>query len=124
MRALSAAIAIAGIVAVHDISRGQVADAPQADGYPIIAELYSDPIRHADKSVLIYGLVIEIDSGSTFLLQDVSQHPLRIVAAPDMRVAVGDQLMVFGSFHADGQEPFVLAKALIPTQVVAGGGCC
>jgi hypothetical protein len=124
MRVLSATIALAGIVAAHDISRGQVADAPQADEYPIIAELYSDPAKHADKSVLIYGLVIEIGPGSTFLLQDVSQHPLKIVATPGMRAAVGDQLMVFGSFHADGQEPFLAAKTLIPTQVVAGGGCC
>jgi hypothetical protein len=124
MRVLIATIALAGIIAINDSCRGQVTGAPQADESPIIAELYSDPARHAGKSVLIYGLVVEIGPGSAFRLQDVSQHPLRIVASPDMRVSVGDQLMVFGSFHADGPEPFLSAKTLIPTQVVAGGGCC
>ena len=124
MRALGSILVLLMLLTLHDRSRGQIADAPQADAYPIIAELYSDPGRYAGRSVMIYGLVVESGPGSTFLLQDVSQHPLKIVGDERMRVAVGDQLLVFGLFHAEAGAPYLSAKALIAAQVVAGGGCC
>ncbi len=105
-------------------SRGQVADAPQADAYPIIAELYADPARYEGRRVMIYGLVIESVSSSTFLLQDVSQRPLKILGNERLKAAVGDQLIVVGSFHSASDGPYLSAIALIPTQVIAGGGCC
>ena len=105
-------------------SRAQSIDERQPDEHPIIAQLYSDPGRYADRSITIYGLVVEKGPNSTFLLQDVSQRPLKIVADDEFRTAVGDQLIVVGFFHAGPDGPYVAAKALIPTQVVAGGGCC
>jgi hypothetical protein len=94
------------------------------DEHPIIAQLYSDPGRYADRSITIYGLVVEKGPDSTFQLQDVSQRPLKIVGNDELKAAVGDQLIVIGFFHAGPDGPYLAAKALIPTQVVAGGGCC
>jgi hypothetical protein len=73
---------------------------------------------------MIYGLVIESVSNSTFLLQDVSQRPLKILGSEALKATVGDQLIVVGSFHSNSDGPYLSATALIPTQVVAGGGCC
>ena len=111
-------------LAAASTSRGQIADAPQADAYPIIAELYADPARYEGRLVMIYGLVIESITSSTFLLQDVSQRPLKILGSARLKAAVGDQLLVLGSFHSAADGPYLSAIALIPTQVVAGGGCC
>ena len=111
-------------LAVASTSRGQIADGPQADAYPIIAQLFADPVRYEGRQVMIYGLVIESDSDSTFLLQDVSQRPLKILGSETLKAAVGDQLIVVGSFHSASDGPYLSATALIPTQVVAGGGCC
>jgi hypothetical protein len=111
-------------LAAASTSRAQIADAPQADAYPIIAELFADPGRYEGRRVMIYGLVIESDSSSTFLLQDVSQRPLKILGSERLKATVGDQLIVLGSFHSASDGPYVSAIALIPTQVVAGGGCC
>jgi hypothetical protein len=76
------------------------------------------------RQVMIYGLVIESVSNSTFLLQDVSQRPLKILGSEALKATVGDQLIVVGSFHSNSDGPYLSATALIPTQVVAGGGCC
>jgi hypothetical protein len=111
-------------LAVASTSRGQIAEGPQADAYPIIAELFADPARYEGRQVMIYGLVIEAVSNSTFLLQDVSQRPLKILGSDKLKAAVGDQLIVVGSFHSALDGPYLSATALIPTQVVAGGGCC
>ena len=110
-------------LAVASTSRGQIAEGPQADAYPIIAELFADPARYEGRQVMIYGLVIEAVSNSTFLLQDVSQRPLKILGSDKLKAAVGDQLIVVGSFHSAFDGPYLSATALIPTQVVAGGGC-
>jgi len=109
---------------VASTSRGQIMDGPQADAYPIIAELFADPGRYEGRQVMIYGLVIESISNSTFLLQDVSQRPLKILGSEALKATVGDQLIVVGSFHSTSDGPYLSATALIPTQVVAGGGCC
>ena len=105
-------------------SRAQSNGELQPDEHPIIAQLYSDPARYADRSITIYGLVVEKGSNSTFLLQDVSQRPLKIVGSDELKAAVGDQLIVTGFFHANSDEPYIAAKTLIPTRVVGGGGCC
>ena len=96
----------------------------QPDEHPIIAQLYSDPGRYVDRSITIYGIVVEKGPNSTFLLQDVSQRPLKIVGKDEFKATVGDQMIVIGFFHAGPDGPYLAAKALIPTQVVAGGGCC
>jgi hypothetical protein len=124
MRVVVVAMALLSVLAPQSSSSAQTTNGPPADEYPIIAELYDNPARYAGRSVMIYGLVIEAGPGSTFLLQDVSQHPLRVIVGEKVKAAVGDQLLVFGFFHAEGKEPYFSAKALIPTQVVAGGGCC
>jgi hypothetical protein len=111
-------------LAATSTSRGQIADAPHPDAYPIIAELFADPALYDGRQVTIYGLVIESVSNSTFLLQDVSQRPLKILGSEGLKAAVGDQLIVVGSFHSGSDGPYLSATALIPTQVVAGGGCC
>jgi hypothetical protein len=105
-------------------SRAQSTGDLRPDEHPIIAQLYSDPGRYADRSITIYGLVVEEGPDSTFLLQDVSQRPLKIVGNDELKAAAGDQLIVIGFFHADPDGPYLAAKSLIPTQVVAGGGCC
>jgi hypothetical protein len=105
-------------------SGAQSNDELRPDEHPIIAQLYSDPARYADRSITIYGLVVEKGPNSTFLLQDVSQRSLKIVGNDELKAAVGDQLIVTGFFHANPDGPYIAAKTLIPTQVVAGGGCC
>ena len=105
-------------------SRGQSPDGPKADAYPIIAELVADPARFDGRSIVIYGLVIEADASPVFLLQDVSQRPLRIVGNRKLKAKVGDQLMVVGVFHARPSAPYVSATSLFRTKVIAGGGCC
>jgi hypothetical protein len=121
------AIRISALVAALSAAspaRAQIADAPPAEAYPIIAELYADPARFDGRSVTIYGLVIETFPNSVFMLQDVSQRPLKIVASEKLKAAVGDQLIVVGSFHSAPGGPHLSARSLIPTQVLAGGGCC
>jgi hypothetical protein len=54
----------------------------------------------------------------------VSQHPLRVVGSENLKAAVGDQLIVIGVLHTDAEGPYLSARKLIATQVVAGGGCC
>jgi hypothetical protein len=105
-------------------SHGQSPGGPKADAYPIIAELVADPARFDGRSIAIYGLVIEADGNLAFLLQDVSQRPLRIVGNRKFKAKVGDQLMVVGVFHARPSAPYVSATSLLRTKVIAGGGCC
>jgi hypothetical protein len=123
LRAPQVLILIAALAAAS-VSCGQVADGPQAEAYPIIAELYADPTRYEGRRVLIYGLVIESVSSSAFLLQDVSQRPLKILGSKGLKATIGDQLIVIGSFHSASDGPYLSAVALIPTRVLAGGGCC
>ena len=123
MRNTALALALITLVAAS-MSRAQIAHSPQAEDYPIIAELYSDPARYSGRSVIIYGLVVESVSDSVFMLQDVSQHPLKVIGNDKLKATVGDQLIVLGLFHAASDGPYISAKSLIPTQVVAGGGCC
>jgi hypothetical protein len=92
---------------------------------PIIAELYADPAVFVGKSVMIYGLVVEISPSRTeFFLQDVSQHPLRIVGNKRLTAKIGDQLVVVGRLRIAGQQPYLAADSVTATRVLGGGGCC
>lgn len=87
---------------------------------PIIAQLFAEPARFAGRTVEVYGLVIQSDSKSEFLLQDVSQRPIRVIGTAD----VGDQVTVIGRFHSKPPSIFLAAERLSATKVVGGGGCC
>jgi hypothetical protein len=92
---------------------------------PIIAQLYATPGDFSGRSIAIYGVVVESGSrGAEFMLQDVSQHPLKIVGHANLIAAVGDQVMIVGIFHDDPHAPYLAATAVLPTKVLAGGGCC
>ena len=92
---------------------------------PIIAELFAKPKAYAGRRVEIYGLVIESNlTGTEFLLQDVSQRPLKIIGTKRLKAAAGDQLTVIGTIRRHAGFPYLVAKQLIPTVVIGGGGCC
>jgi hypothetical protein len=105
---------------------GEASAGPDQDSLtPIIAQVVAEPEAFAGKLVSIYGLVIESQaSGREFMLQDVSQQPLKVVGSEKLVAAVGDQLTVIGIFKWDGRSPYVAASMLIPTRVFGGGGCC
>lgn len=92
---------------------------------PIIAQLYADAPIYDGREVTIYGLVVETaDAGDTFMLQDVSQMPLKVIRQDRFPAFVGDQILVKGIFQANGGEPFIQAGSVIYTKVLGGGGCC
>ena len=91
---------------------------------PIIAQMLSNPGAYANKSVTIYGLVIEKDSDSIFILQDVSQRPLKVVGTHGVKASVGDQIIVRGVLSKNRNGLYFTARSLTPTRVLGGGGCC
>lgn len=91
---------------------------------PIIAQMLHDPTLYLSKPVTIYGLVIERLGRSSFVLQDVSQRPLKVVGGPRVRAATGDQVTVYGVLVRDRNDYYFAARSLIPTRVLGGGGCC
>lgn len=92
---------------------------------PIIAQLFAHASEYDGRSVTIYGLVIETNqAGREFLLQDVSQMPLRIVRSDGLRTLEGDQILVQGVFVANHGNPYLKAEKITYTQVLGGGGCC
>jgi hypothetical protein len=116
-------------VVVMLLMLGIVDDVPAGPGQksltPIIAQLVAEPEAFAGKAVTIYGLVIESRaSDKEFMVQDVSQHPLKVVGSEKLMAAVGDQLTVVGIFKWDGRSGYIAANLLIPTRVLGGGGCC
>lgn len=117
-------IAFAVLLGSSSAVDAQLLSGPKADAYPIIAQLYSDPDHYAGHTVMIYGLVVGKPSSSTFMLQDVSQHPLKIVENAKLKATIGDQLIVVGVFHNASGGPFVTATSLIRAKVLGGGGCC
>ena len=101
------------------------AQSDQSSLTPIIAELFAQPSAFAGKSITIYGLVVEADRSRTrFMLQDVSQQPLRIIGNEQLKAKIGDQLIVIGTLRVSGKEIYVVARALMATHVLGGGGCC
>jgi hypothetical protein len=123
MRLLFLMLVTSAALSKASIVFAQSAYEPKADAYPIVAQLYENPSRYSGKSVVIYGLVIDASPNGTFLLQDVSQHPIKIVPNRNIKAKVGDQLIVFGKFKS-ARVPYVRAKSLIATKVLGGGGCC
>ena len=92
---------------------------------PIIAQLIADAAGYNGRSVTIYGLVIEVTrGGQEFLLQDVSQMPLKIVRTDSMPMSVHDQVLVEGVFFANRGDPYLKARKITYEQVLGGGGCC
>jgi hypothetical protein len=101
------------------------AELHQARLTPIIAELFAAPAAFSGKPIEIYGLVIKSErSGTRFMLQDVSEHPLTIIGNRKLRAKAGDQLIVRGMLHVNGKDIYFVADSLIPTKVLGGGGCC
>ncbi len=92
---------------------------------PIIALLVGDSEAYDGRSVVIYGLVIEtVGMGKVFMLQDVSQMPLRIIRTDGLPTMVGDQVLVHGVFMRNGGDPYLEASRITATKVLGGGGCC
>ncbi|MGB6538110.1 MAG: hypothetical protein WBF58_19340 [Xanthobacteraceae bacterium] len=118
------AIVFAVLLGADSAANAQLLNGPTADAYPIIAQLYGDPDQYAGHTVMIYGLVVGKQPPSTFELQDVSDHPLKIVGNAKIKVEIGDQLIVVGVFHNASTGPFVAATSLIRAKVLGGGGCC
>jgi hypothetical protein len=87
---------------------------------PIIAQLFANPETFAGKKVEVYGLVIQSDSRTEFLLQDVSQRPIRVLG----NASVGDQVTVLGTVQTGGMAIYLSAESLKSTKVLGGGGCC
>lgn len=91
---------------------------------PIIAQMLSNPGIYANKPVTIYGLVIEKESDSVFILQDVSQRPLKVVGTHGVKASVGDQIIIRGVLSKNRNGLYFTARSLTPTRVLGGGGCC
>lgn len=91
---------------------------------PIIAQMLSNPAAYANKPVMIYGLVIEKESNSVFILQDVSQQPLKVVGTHGVKAAVGDQVTIRGVLSKNRNGFYFTARSLTQTRVLGGGGCC
>jgi hypothetical protein len=124
MRMAAAAILTTGVL-VGAMLAQQAHRAGEEVMTPIIAQLYAEPERYAGRPISIYGLVIEATSeGTVFMLQDVSQHPLKIVGGAMMKAAAGDQVTIVGTLRRDADGPYLAATSIIPTRVTAGGGCC
>ena len=87
---------------------------------PIIAQLFANPGNFVGKKVEVYGLVVESNSGTDFMLQDVSQRPLRVLGS----ASVGDQVTVVGTLQANAMTTYLSAESLKATKVLGGGGCC
>ena len=110
------AMAFASVAVAIEIKRG--------DETPIIAQLLHNPGDYANKQVTIYGLIIERPEKSVFILQDVSQRPLKIVAKHGVKISVGDQVTVRGTLAMGRSGPHFIARSLTATRVLGGGGCC
>ena len=91
---------------------------------PIIADLMHRPRDFVGRRVKIYGLVVGAEGGR-LSLHDVSQMPLSVLPPKGHhKVPVGSQLLVTGTVRMSGARVLVESEALVPVQVVAGGGCC
>ena len=120
-----AAAVLAGALAFGPAGHGAIATAPPAPERPIIAELFWDVEGFRGRQVVVYGLVIETaDAGRVFMLQDVSQMPLRVEVTDGTTVWNGEQLLVEGLVVQSDGEPTLKATRIVPTKVLGGGGCC
>lgn len=107
-----------GVIYARDVAAAQ--EAPSKT--PLIAELLATPEAFSGRTVTIYGLVIGVsDDGGAFMLQDVSQKPLRILRGKGKSVTVGDQVLLQGIFRSEGGQHYVSAELIEPTKVSGGG---
>jgi hypothetical protein len=122
----ASALVLAAVLALAPgAASAQSARASETKLTPIIAELLAQPSAFAGKSVTIYGLVIGANAACTkFMLQDVSHQPLAIIGNERLKAKAGDQVIVTGTVHVRGKDVFVIARALMATRVLGGGGCC
>jgi hypothetical protein len=92
---------------------------------PIAAHVFAAPADYVGKRIEIYGLVVETRRGGReFLLQDVSQMPLKVVRSDGMPTFPGDQVLVEGTVFLEGGRPTLAASRVRDTRVLGGGGCC
>ena len=120
-----AAAVLAGALAFGPAGQGAIATDPPPPERPIIAELFWDVEGFRGRQVIVYGLVIEsVDAGRVFMLQDVSQMPLRVEVTDGTTVWKGEQLLVEGLVVQSDGEPALRATRIVPTKVLGGGGCC
>lgn len=92
---------------------------------PIIAHLLASPSTYKGRIITIYGLVIETEqAGGIFMLQDVSQMPLKIVRADGKGTALYDQVLAKGVFEIGPDGPRFNALNVEKAKVLGGGGCC
>lgn len=122
-KAAAAALATAVLVGMANAQHAKGADEEVLT--PIIAQLHAEPEAYTGRPISIYGLVVDAAAGGTvFMLQDVSQHPFRIVGSAMMKASAGDQLTIVGMLRRDADGPYLAATLIIPTRVLGGGGCC
>ena len=120
-----AAAVLAGALAFSPAGHGANAMDPPPPERPIIAELFWNAEGFHGRLVVVYGLVIETaDAGRAFMLQDVSQMPLRVEITDGTTVWNGEQLLVEGLVVQSDGEPTLKATRIVPTKVLGGGGCC
>jgi len=92
---------------------------------PIIAHMLADQDAFDGRDLTIYGLVIDVtDGGRAFMLQDVSQMPLKVIPPAGVLILAGDQVLVKGIFEVGKHEPQFNATKIQKTKVLGGGGCC
>lgn len=122
---MAAALLLGGTVALGPAEHETIAADLAPPERPIIAELLWDAEKFHGRQVVVYGLVIETaDTGRVFMLQDVSQMPLRVEVTDGTTVWNGDQLLVEGLVVPSDGEPTLRATRIVPTKVLGGGGCC
>lgn len=98
---------------------------PKQPSRPIVAEMVADPDAYIGTHVIIYGLVLESDLASrSFMLQDVSQHPIKVDGRNLPPIAAGDQVQIEGVLQRNASALVLRAEAITPVRVLAGGGCC
>lgn len=122
---MAAAMLLGGALALGLAEHEAIAADPAPPERPIIAELFWDAEKFHGRQVVVYGLVIETaDAGRVFMLQDVSQMPLRVEVTDGTTVWNGEQLLVEGMVVQSDGEPTLKATRIVPTKVLGGGGCC
>lgn len=119
-----ATLATVAVVVFLSRASGAAEITPDDATRPIISQMLSNPAAYANKPVTIYGLVIEKESGSVFILQDVSQRPLKVVGTRGVKASVGDQITIRGFLSKNRNGLYFTARSLTPTRVLGGGGCC
>ena len=118
-------LGLGALAAAPQLAGTELPGRPVAPLTPIISELFAEPAKFVGQPITVYGLTIEgRDDGRRFLLQDVSQMPLVVVAPAGERVGAGRQLMVRGVLRWSNGQLELAGKWIQDVKVLAGGGCC